>query len=194
MQTSMQTSMQIIDLTLEHENAILQAATILHECFGHLPGDWRTLEGTLQEVQESLADDRISRIAVDNSGTVLGWIGGICQYNGWAWELHPLIVNPKYQRQGIGRLLVADLEAQVRKRGGITLWLGTDDENHQTTLSGIDLYPNVFAHIAQLQNLRNHPYEFYQKCGFVIVGLIPDANGFGKPDIFMAKRIQPLPS
>jgi hypothetical protein len=33
--------------------------------------------------------------------------------------------------------------------------------------------------------------EFYQKLGYVIVGVIPDANGFGKPDIFMAKRLEP---
>ena len=29
----------------------------------------------------------------------------------------------------------------------------------------------------------------YQKCGFVIVGVVPDANGPGKPDILMAKRV-----
>jgi len=33
------------------------------------------------------------------------------------------------------------------------------------------------------------PFEFYQKCGFVIVGVVPDANGLGKPDILMAKRV-----
>jgi hypothetical protein len=44
-----------------------------------------------------------------------------------------------------------------------------------------------------LTNLRDHPYECYRKLGFVIVGVIPDANGFGKPDIFMAKRLGPAP-
>ena len=29
----------------------------------------------------------------------------------------------------------------------------------------------------------------YQKCGFVNVGVVPDANGLGKLDILMAKRI-----
>ena len=43
--------------------------------------------------------------------------------------------------------------------------------------------------LAGIRNLRRHPYEFYQKLGYVIIGAIPDANGFGKPDILMAKRI-----
>ncbi|MGI0486414.1 hypothetical protein ACN4EK_13320 [Pantanalinema rosaneae CENA516] len=73
----------------------------------------------------------------------------------------------------------------------MTLWLGTDDEESKTTLSGINLYPNVWEHIATIKNRRQHPYEFYQNCGFVIVGVMPDANGLGKPDtaIYMAKRL-----
>ena len=57
------------------------------------------------------------------------------------------------------------------------------------TLSGVNLYPNVCDHIVAIKNLRRHPYEFYQKCGFVIVGIMPDANRLGKPDIYMAKPI-----
>jgi aminoglycoside 6'-N-acetyltransferase I len=52
-----------------------------------------------------------------------------------------------------------------------------------------NLYPNIWKYIATIQNLRQHPYEFYQNCGFVIVGVMPDANGLGKPDIYMAKQL-----
>jgi aminoglycoside 6'-N-acetyltransferase I len=122
---------------------------------------------------------------------VLGWVGAMPHYDGRAWELHPLVVRPDHQGQGIGSALVADLEARVRERGGITLFLGTDDEHDLTTVSGVDLYPDVLDHLARIRNLNRHPYEFYQKQGFAIVGVIPDANGPGKPDILMAKRILP---
>jgi aminoglycoside 6'-N-acetyltransferase I len=101
----------------------------------------------------------------------------------------PLVVSPAHQRQGIGRQLVADLEEQVHQRGGITLYLGSDDEMGLTSLSNTDLYPNPLEHLAKLQDLRGHPFSFYQKVGFAVVGVIPDANGWGKPDIFLAKRI-----
>ncbi|MBS1965240.1 MAG: GNAT family N-acetyltransferase [Chloroflexi bacterium SZAS-1] len=141
------------------------------------------------EVHASFAAGRISRVALSENGAVLGWIGGISGYDGLVWELHPLAVQPNQQRRGIGRALVADLEVQVRQRGGLTLTLGTDDEDAMTSLGGIDLYPNVWEHIARIRNLRGHPYEFYQRCGFVITGVVPDANGWGKPDILMAKRV-----
>jgi aminoglycoside 6'-N-acetyltransferase I len=80
-------------------------------------------------------------------------------------------------------------EAQVRMRGGLSFLLGSDDEDNMTTLSGIELSPDVWAHVRQIRNLHRHPYEFYQKCGFVIVGVVPDANGRGKPDVLMAKRV-----
>jgi aminoglycoside 6'-N-acetyltransferase I len=98
-------------------------------------------------------------------------------------------VREDCRRQGIGRALVADLEARVRERGATTLWLGTDDEDGRTSLAKTDLYPDPLQHLAAIRNLRRHPYGFYEKLGFVVVGVLPDANGFGKPDILMAKRV-----
>lgn len=178
---------KINNLTAADKEIIQQLAQWLTELW---PNAWPHLDVALQEVQASLGIDRISRVAVDDRGTVLGWIGGIEQYDGNVWELHPLVVKAGFHRQGIGRSLVNDLEAEVRKRGAITLWVGTDDEENQTTLSNVNLYPNIGEHIAKIRNLRCHPYEFYQKVGFAIVGVMPDANGLGKPDIYMAKCLR----
>lgn len=180
--------MQIIDCPNDTK-IIQQVAALLVDSFKHWSDHASDINSALQEVQESFGVGRISRVAVDENDIVLGWIGGIRQYDGNVWELHPLVVRSACRRKGIGRSLVSDLENQVRERDGITLWVGTDDEDDMTTLAGVDLYPNVFQHIAKIKNLRGHPYEFYQKLGFVIVGVMPDANGLGKPDIYMAKRI-----
>jgi aminoglycoside 6'-N-acetyltransferase I len=82
------------------------------------------------------------------------------------------------------------LEALVRERGAWTLQVGTDDEHRQTSLGGVELYPNVWEHVTRIRNLAGHPFEFYGRLGFVIVGVMPDANGWGKPDILMAKRVR----
>ena len=99
------------------------------------------------------------------------------------------MVRVSQQGKGIGRALVDDLEARVKERGGLTITLGTDDVNYQTSLAGIDLFPNVWEHVAHIRNLKQHSYEFYQKQGYVIIGVMPDANGLGKPDILMAKSV-----
>jgi aminoglycoside 6'-N-acetyltransferase I len=181
----------IADLDPGDEAAVRQTATLLVEGFkDHWPDAWPNADAALKEVQESLGEGRIVRVALDESGTVLGWIGGISSYGGKVWELHPLVVRPDLQRRGIGRALVADLEERVRERGGLTLWLGTDDETGMTSLSGVDLYPDVLEHLANIENLRGHPYVFYQRLGFSIIGAMPDANGAGKPDIYMAKQVR----
>lgn len=182
--------MRIVDLVPTNESAIQQVAALLVEGFAtNWPYAWPDMESALEEVRESFEAGHISRIAVEDDGTVLGWVGGISQYRGHVWELHPLVIGVSQQGKGIGRALVADLEARVRERGGLTITLGTDDANDQTSLSGIDLYPNVWEHVAAIKNLKRHPYEFYQKQGFVIVGVMPDANGPGRPDILMAKSV-----
>jgi aminoglycoside 6'-N-acetyltransferase I len=181
---------RIVDLTPDAPILVEQAAVLLLEAFRTRTRDWQDLDSARQEVFASLAPDRISRVALDASGEVLGWIGGIPMYGGLVWELHPLVVAESRRRQGIGRALVHDLEGLLEVQGALTLWLGSDDENDETSLSGIDIYADVAGAIRDLRKLRGeHPYEFYLRLGFRVTGVVPDANGRGKPDILFAKRL-----
>ena len=182
--------MDIITLSLENTDLIHQAAQLMVDAFReHWPDAWPTQEEGLAEVQEMLQADRICRAAVDEQGKLLGIIGGIPGYDGNVWELHPLAVQPSLQGQGIGRALVRDLEEQIRIKGGLTITLGTDDEDQMTSLSNVDLYENLWEKVRDIRNLKNHPFTFYQKIGYAITGVVPDANGRGKPDILMSKRV-----
>src|SRR5579872_2252039 len=171
--------MRIVDLSEHDRPSIDQAAALLLDGFAETgSASWHTLEEAVAAVRESLQEGCLSRIAVENSGQVLGWIAGSPRYGGHAWELHPLVVRRDCRGRGIGRALVGDLEEQIGRRGGLTLYLGTDDENGRTSLGGVDLYPDVLGALSAIRNLRQHPVEFYQKMGFVIVGALQDANGF----------------
>lgn len=175
---------------LEPDAALIdRTARLLLDTFRGKTADWQDLESAREEVLESLTPDRISRVMVDPGGDVVGWVGGIPAYRGRVWEIHPLVVGGSHRRHGIGRALVDDLERLAAERGALTLWAGSDDENDGTTLGGADLYPDIPAAIRDIRNLHDHPYEFYLRVGFTIAGVLPDANGRGKPDIFLAKRV-----
>ena len=170
-------------------DAIDQAATLLIEAFPH----WvPTMELARDEVMQALEKDRICLVARAGD-QILGWIGAIPEYS-HAWELHPLVVRADARRMGVGASLVRALEERVREAGALTLYLGTDDDGPApgTSAGAIELFPDVLSHAASLQVI-DHPAGFYSRMGFEIIGLIPDANGPGKPDILMAKRVNEGP-
>ncbi len=185
----MHTPFEIIDLDPNNPDITTQVARLMVSAFQDLTPSWPDEASGLEEIDNVLGEGGFGRVALAPGGKVLGWIGGMPQYDGHVWELHPLAVAPQAQGQGVGSALVVDFEEQVRQRGGGTIFLGTDDENGRTSLFGIDLYPDLLNQVAHIQNTGGHPFGFYQKMGFVVVGILPDANGFGKPDIFMAKRV-----
>lgn len=170
------------DLTLAQR---ADAARVLAAAFADRP---QAFEDPEAEVATFFEDEDRAAIAALEGDRVVGWIGRIDTYS-HAWELHPLVVDPAFQRRGIGARLCRELEARVKAAGVLTLYLGTDDEFGGTSLFGADLFPDVASRIAGVRETSGHPFAFYQKQGYEIVGLIPDANGPGKPDIFMAKRL-----
>ena len=60
------------------------------------------------KIDEMLETERICLVAIDDENKLLGIIGGIPQYDGNVWELHPLAVQANIQKQGIGKRLVED--------------------------------------------------------------------------------------
>ena len=142
-----------------------------------------------KEIKNMLKKERIAFAALAGS-RIVGIIGAIPQYGVTAWELHPLVVLEEYRGKGIGTALIEALEREVAERGGVTIYLGSDDEFDTTSLFGQDLYDDTFGKITNIKNTGGHPFPFYEKMGYKIVGVIPDANGIGKPDIWMAKRIK----
>lgn len=179
----------LVDLRLRGDDWHQRVASLLHEGFAEFPsGAWPDIDAARREVELSLGEGRLSIIAVEDDD-IAGWIGGIARYGVITWELHPLVVKKSRRGLGIGTMLVRELEGVVREAGGMNIYLGTDDEYGRTSLSGIELYPGAAEKLASLNDTGHHPFAFYRKAGYEVVGIIPHANGFGRPDIIMAKLI-----
>jgi aminoglycoside 6'-N-acetyltransferase I len=166
-----------------------QAADVLIRAFEHAPAAWHTPQDATAQVDTFFEDADRAAIAAIEDGRLIGWVGRIHAYS-HAFELHPLAVDPDCQRRGVGAALVRALEDLARAEGALSLFLGADDDFGGTTLFGADPYPDLLAALGSAEPIgQRHPLAFYRKMGFVLAGLLPDANGRGKPDILMAKRL-----
>jgi aminoglycoside 6'-N-acetyltransferase I len=180
--------MRIGDFAALGADQVAQAARILREAIAG-PSYKAPGEAEAQAASFLGGDPDRFAFAATDGGKVLGWIGAVKDYPR-SLELHPLVVDPALHRRGIGRALVDALEVRAANDGYLALHLGTDDDFGGTSLFGADLFPDPLAQLAIISPTpQGHPFFFYRKLGFEPVGLIPDANGFGKPDILMSKRI-----
>ncbi|MBS3985400.1 MAG: GNAT family N-acetyltransferase [Selenomonadales bacterium] len=179
--------MLIVDMARLSKDQITQAAEILTQS---IPIGWPTLEDALLEIHERLVPENTMLAAVEGD-LVLGW-GGILapSYDGNVFELHPLAVSHDARGKGVGRAIVLALEDAARQKGGLTIYLGADDEKPggETSLANVDLYDDLPHRLASF-NPGTHQSGFYMKLGYKIIGVMPDANGYGKPDIIWGKRL-----
>lgn len=175
----------IRDLQRQSRKHRRQAAEILLEN----PEFWPAAEIARSVINTLLAPNRVLLCAYDENDNIVGMIGGLPDYDGIVWEMHPLVVKKSHRGHGIGKKLVKALEKEAAARGAHTVILGTDDLTGSTSLSGVNLYENLGEKIDNIICRDRHPYTFFKKCGYNIIGVIPDANGPGKPDILMGKSI-----
>lgn len=178
--------MEIINMTQLNKNQMIQAAQILTDS---IPIGWPTLQDALDEINELLIPENTLLAAVEND-IVIGWGGILPKYHGNVFEMHPLAVRSDRRKQGIGRAIVTALEDEARKQGGLTMHLGADDERSdgETSFANVDLYDDLPGKIKSFSP-GTHQSGFYLKLGYKIIGVMPDANGIGKPDIYLGKRL-----
>ncbi|WP_076607049.1 AAC(6')-Ia family aminoglycoside 6'-N-acetyltransferase [Serpentinimonas barnesii] len=178
----------IVDIA-EQNNYQFEAARILTQTFLDLGNtSWPNIKNAIIEIEQCVDLPNIC-IGLIQNDQLIGWVGLRPMYDK-TWELHPLVVKTEYQGKGIGKILLKEIENRAKEKGIIGIVLGTDDEYNKTSLSDIDINENnIFEEINKIQNKNKHPYEFYQKNGYMIVGIIPNANGLRKPDIWMWKNI-----
>lgn len=153
----------------------------------HSPGWLPDLDAARRQVADALAPGKVGRVALDG-GDPVGWIAAGHTWE-CVWELHPLIVAIEHQRRGHGRRLVREIERIAAAAGARTMTLGTSDMTGATSLGGVDLYDDTFARLATVEAHRPHPVEFWRRIGYQIVGVVPDAEGPGKPSITLARRL-----
>jgi len=178
----------IVPLEADDERGVDEVASLLVRSFQVASPNWvPTSERAREVVVEALSPAHINRAFV-LAGRIMGWIGARHDY-GAVWELHPLVVAENVRGRGIGRALVDAIVGLVEEQGALTLLLGTSDESGLTNLFGRDLFRQPLDILQNIEAARGHPLGFWLNVGFAVVGVVPDAEGIGKPTILLAKAV-----
>ena len=178
---------EIVDLDTKDREVVERLASITFEAFKENAPDWiPTIDLARNQVLRADASGRLGRV-IRRQGQIVGWIGLI--KGQYVWEIHPIAVAIDSQYMGVGHALVEDAIRLAKEGGALTLFAGTSDEVGTTNLFGGDLYENPVESIRNMEAIGRNPYKFWENAGFKVVGLMPDAEGLGKPGIHLARRL-----
>ena len=111
---------EIVDLVETDVARIEEVAEFLFAGTRKYAPDWLAdLDACREEIHESFAANRRSRVLLDDQGRAVGWIGAITDDH--VWEIHPIAVDRKHQRKGHGRMLVEDISELARIGGAVAV-------------------------------------------------------------------------
>lgn len=172
------------------EVRLAEAAVVLHAAMVTLSAAWPTPEAALGELVElARIRETLFWIALDPGGKLCGVVGGRPRHVGQTFEMHILAVDPARRRRGVGRALVAALDAGASDRGYRVLYAPVPDESGHSSLAGAGLFPKPLEALGSLTWSEASPLGFFMKLGFAVAGVAPDAHGAGKPEITLARPI-----
>lgn len=185
-------SIRIVDLTPSDGDLIDALVPLSVRAAAMLAPRWLpTDELARREILDVAGSSGICRVLMAE-GVPCGWAGAM-QSGECVWELHPLLIDPMQQRAGFGRRLVEDVEQHARSAGALTMELSTSDAIGATTLSDTDLFADPLGALSAIDVRdaeRGHAFRFWQRVGYVVVGVIPDAEGVGAPKLHLAKSLR----
>lgn len=85
--------------------------------------------------------------------------------------------------------MVLEVERIAAAEDALTMTLSTSDTTGAMSLGGVDLYDDTFRRLPNAELQHPHAVEFWRRMGYQIVGVLPDAEGPGKPSIHLARRL-----
>jgi GNAT superfamily N-acetyltransferase len=142
-------------------------AAICRDLLGRLP-DWFAIPESVANYIDEVRSRSMS-VALDDAGTIVGF-ATLERVTPVVAEIHLIAVAPSLHRHGVGRALIASLEAAARAQGAAMLTVKT-------------LAPTV----------AYAPYDatraFYRGCGFVPFAIFPDLWDPENPCLLMGKSL-----
>ena len=178
---------EIIDLDTTDSLLVERLASVTYEAFKENAPDWvPTIDLARSQVISATSPGRQGRVIIEQDEAA-GWIGIIKGER--VWEIHPIAIAIDQQYKGFGHLLVEDVASLAKAAGALTLFASTSDEVGTTNLFGADLYADPASYIRDIRATGRNPFEFWRNAGFTVVGVLPDAEGMGKPAIHLARSL-----
>lgn len=168
-----------------------EAAYVLYRAASRYSSAFPTPDAALGELLDvARTTDAVTFVALNLAGEVCGLASAAPYRSSSVLRVHPLVVDPPFQRRGVGRTLLKTVEDAARELGFSTLILALEDEAGQTSLSGKSLFPDPLAPMTRFVPPAAHPSTFLKRMGFGLTGVLPEAAGPGRPELWFAKSLE----
>lgn len=168
-----------------------EAAYVLYRAAARISSAFPTPEAALGELLDvSRTADAITFVALNLAGEVCGLASAAPYRASTMLRMQLLGVDPPFQRRGVGRALVRTVEDAAREAGMSTLVIALEDEAGLTSLSGRSLFPDPLAPMTKFVPPAAHPSIFLKRMGFALTGVLPEAAGPRRPELWFARSLE----